>query len=145
MELRSEMQFTGNKCLSLEEATLYRRMKHLTKERDELILEERELEKALKQRKETGKCTKARVKSILHHPSAKNIATELTSYATLEQRKRNVSANLAILGRQLVTLDQEILAQSDENLSEAQDKEFETESIDSGDESICQIVVELIH
>ena len=143
MELRSEMQFTANKRLSLEEATLFRRMKNLTKERDELILEERELEMALKQRKECGKNIKAKVKSILHHPSAKNMSTEMP-FATLEQRKRNVSANLAILGRQLVTLDQQILAQRDESLSEPQDKEFETES-DSGDESICQIVVELIH
>lgn len=145
MELRSEMQFTANKRLSLEEATLFRRMKNLTKERDELILEERELEMALKQRKECGKNIKAKVKSILHrgHPSAKNISTEMP-FTTLEQRKRNVSANLAILGRQLVTLDQQILAQRDESLSEPQDKEFETES-DSGDESICQIVVELIH
>lgn len=146
MDLQGELQFGENRHLSLEEATLYRRIKHLTKERDELISEERELEMALKQRKETGKNIKARVKSILHHPSAKTIATELTPCATLEKRKRNVSACLTVLGRQLVTLDQQILAQSEESLAE-QDKESETQSIDSVDESICncQIIIELIH
>lgn len=145
MDLRGELQLGESKHLTLEEATLYRRMKHLTRERDELISEERELEMALKQRKETGKNIKSRVKSIHNHPNAKTIATELTSCASLEQRKRNVSANLTILGRQLAILDQQIIAQSDESEDESsaeQDKEFETQPVHK---SICQINVELIH
>ena len=132
--------------LSAEEAILCRRIKHLTRERDELITEERELEIAMKQRKEAGKnCVKARVKSILNHPSPKNIATELTPLTTLEKRKRDVSASLTILGRQLVTLDQQIIDQRDDSLATELEKEFHEKTIEAVDDSHCQITVQLIH
>lgn len=148
MDLRSELQLASRgicegEYLSAEEAILCRRIKHLTKERDELITEERQLEIAMKQRKEAGKnCVKARVKSILNHPSPKNIATELTPLTTLEKRKRDVSASLTILGRQLVTLDQQIIDQRDETELE---KEFHQKTIEAVEDSHCQITVQLIH
>ena len=155
MDFRGELQL-ASKCicgetehLSPEEATLCKRINDLTKERDELISEERELEMTLKQRKESGKNIKARVKSILNHPSAKTIATELTPFSTLEKRKRNVSASLTILGRQLVTLDQQIINQRDESLAELDKKEYTTQnsqrSVGSIDESFSQITVQLLH
>ena len=150
MDLRNEIQLASRRIceseyLSAEEAILCRRIKNLTRERDELITEERELEMAMKQRKEAGKnCIKARVKSILNHPSPRNIATELTPLNTLEKRKRDVSASLTILGRQLVTLDQQIIDQRDESLVDKE--EFENQkTIESVDESQCQITVQLIH
>ena len=150
MDLQSELQLASRRIcesenLSAEEAILCRRVKHLTRERDELITEERELEMAMKQRKEAGKnCVKARVKSILNHPSPKNIATELTPLTTLEKRKRDVSACLTILGRQLVTLDQQIIDQRDEGLATDRE-EFNQKTIEAVDESQCQITVQLIH
>ena len=48
--------------LSTTEVILCKRIKSLTKERDELISEERELRMALKQRKENGKNIRARAK-----------------------------------------------------------------------------------
>ena len=151
MDFRGELQLASkciceNEHLSSEEATLCKRINDLTKERDELISEERELEIVLKQRKESGKNIKARVKSILNHPNAKTIATELTPFTTLEKKKRNVSASLTILGRQLVTLDQQIIDQRDESLAELDKKEFATQkSIGSVDESFSPITVQLIH
>ena len=151
MDFRGELQL-ASKCicgetehLSPEEATLCKRIKDLTKERDELISEERELEMTLKQRKESGKNIKARVKSILNHPSAKTIATELTPFSTLEKRKRNVSASLTILGRQLVTLDQQIINQRDESLAELDKKDFARQATSSVDGSFSQITVQLVH
>ena len=102
--------------LTTTEAILCKRIKDLTKERDELISEERELKMAVKQRKENGKNIRARVKSVLNHP--KTITTELTPLDTLEKRKRNVSASLTILGRQLVTLDQQIIDARDQSTAE---------------------------
>ena len=155
MDIRGELQLASRRIctsesLSDEEAILCRRIKYLTKERDELVTEERELEMAMKQRKEAGKnCVKARVKSILNHPTPKNIATELTPLSTLEKRKRDVSASLTILGRQLVTLDQQIIDQREETLeAELEKEQFEEQSqkkIESVDESLCQITVQLIH
>ena len=153
MDFRGELSrkcICQNQHLSFEEAMLCKRMKNLTKERDELISEERDLEIAMKQRKETGSCgknIKARVRSILNHPSPKNIATELTPLNILEKKKRNVSANLTILGRQLVALDQQITTQRDESLAELDKKEFEVQDSDSdsSDESVCRVIVEFIH
>jgi len=81
-----------------------------------LISEERELKMAVKRRKETGKNIRARVRSVLHHP--KTITTELTPLDTLEKRKRNVSASLTMIGRQLVTLDQQIIDARDQKMEE---------------------------
>ena len=151
MDPRGELQLASkciceNEHLSPGEATLCRRIKNLTKERDELISEERDLEMTLKQRKESGKNFRARVKSILHHPSAKTIATELTPFTTLEKKKRNVSASLTILGRQLVALDQQIIAQRDESLAELDKKQLESQkSTTSVDQAVSQITVQLIH
>jgi len=67
----------------------------------------------------------------------------------LEKRKRDVSASLTILGRQLVTLDQQIIDQREEALeAELEKEQFEEQSqkkIESVDESLCQITVQLIH
>lgn len=151
MDLRGELQLASkciceNEHLSPTEATLCRRIKNLTKERDELISEERELEMTLKERKESGKNIKARVKSILNHPCAKTIATELTPFGTLEKRKRNVSASLTILGRQLVALDQQIIVQRDESLAALDKKQLDAQkSIASADNSVSQITVQLVH
>ena len=106
--------------LTTTEAILCKRIKDLTKERDELISEERELKMAVKQRKENGKNIRARVKSVLNHP--KTITTELTPLDTLEKRKRNVSASLTVLGRQLVTLDQQIIDARDQSTAEMEEK-----------------------
>jgi len=105
--------------LTTTEAILCKRIKDLTKERDELIGEERELEMAVKQRKD-GKNIRSRVKSVLNHP--KTITTELTPLDTLEKRKRNVSASLTVLGRQLVTLDQQIIDVRDQRIAEMEEK-----------------------
>ena len=150
MDVRGELELASkciceNEHLSPAEATLCKRIKALTMERDELISEERELEMTLKQRKESGKNIKARVKSFLNHPSAKTIATELTPYHTLEKRKRNVSASLTILGRQLVTLDQRIIAQRDESLAELNKKEFANQKSVDSEGSFNQITVQLVH
>jgi len=151
MDLTGELQLASkciceNEHLSPEEAVLCKRIKKMTKERDQLISEERELEMAMKQRKETGKNIKARVKSILNHPNPKTIATELTPLSTLEKKKRNVSASLTILGRQLVTLDQQIITQRDESLAEIEDQRvLRTQSVDSIDETICKLNVQLVH
>lgn len=145
MDFRGELQFASkciceNEHLSPQEASLCKRIKNLTKERDELISEERDLEMVMKQRKETCKSMKARVKSIINHPSPKTIAAELTPLSTLEKRKRNVSANLTILGRQLVALDQRIINQRDESLADLEAKK----SFNSVDESM-RVTVELVH
>lgn len=133
-----------NEHLTLEEAMLCKRIKGLTKERDELISEERELEMAMKQRKEIGKnCIKARVKSILNHPCPKTIVYELTPLSTLEQKKRDISASLTILGRQLVTLDQQIIDLREENLEELDEKT--PKPINSTNESICNVRIQLVH
>lgn len=140
-----------NEHLSPKETILCKRIKGLTKERDELISEERELEMTIKERKEIGKnCIKARVKSILNHPCPKAIANKLTPLNTLEKKKRNVSASLTVLGRQLVTLDQQIIDLRDESLARGLDKkeaELRTrqKSIDSTNESICEMRVQLVH
>ena len=149
MDLRGELQLASkciceNEHLSSQEATLCKKLKDLTKQRDELISEERELEMTLKQRKESGKNLKARVKSILNHPSAKLIATELTPLTTLEKRKRNVSASLTILGRQLVALDQQILAQRDESLGDETEVSAQ-KSVGSPDQSFGTLRVQLVH
>ena len=148
MDLRGELELASkciceNEHLSPQEATLCKRIKNLTKERDELITEERDLEMAMKQRKETGKNIKARVKSILNNPSPKTIATELTSLTALEKRKRNVSANLTCLGRQLVALDQRIIAQRDESIAKLDKKELKARK--SADEPITLFTVQLVH
>lgn len=149
MDPRGELQLASkciceNKHLGPEEAILCKKLLNLTKERDELISEERELEMALKQRKETGKNIRARVKSILNHPNAKTIATELTSCTALEKRKRNVSASLTILGRQLVRLDQQILNLQDDDLEVLEQVEAQ-KHLESIDQPPCQITVQLVH
>ena len=130
--------------LTTTEAILCKRFKDLTKERDELIGEERELEMAVKQRKESGKNIRSRVKSILNHP--KTITTELTPLDTLEKRKRNVSASLTVLGRQLVTLDQQIIDARDQRKAEMEEKRSScsTSSITSSITS-CQISLQLVN
>jgi len=130
--------------LSTTEAILCKRIKDLTKERDQLISEERELKMAVKQRKENGKNIRARVKSILNHP--KTITTELTPLDALEKRKRNVSASLTVLGRQLVTLDQQIIDTRDQSIAELEEKKSQTDSEQSSPTSSiapCQITIEL--
>ena len=106
--------------LNTTEAILCKRIKGLTKERDKLISEERELKMTVNQRKETGKNIRSRVRSVLNHP--KTITTELTPLDTLEKRKRNVSASLTMLGRQLVTLDQQIIDVRDQRKAEMEEK-----------------------
>jgi len=150
MDVRGELQLASkciceNEHLSSKGETLCKKLKDLTKLRDELISEERELEMTLKQRKESGKNLKARVKSILNHPSPKTIATELTPFTTLEKRKRNVSASLTILGRQLVALDQQIIDQRDESLAESDEKLSTQTSIDSPNQSFGTLRVQLVH
>jgi len=112
--------------LSTTETILCKRIKDLTKERDQLISEERELKMAVKQRKENGKNIRARVKSVLNHP--KTITSELTPLDALEKRKRNVSASLTVLGRQLVILDQQIIDTRDQSIAETEEKKSQTDS-----------------
>ena len=131
--------------LTTTEAILCKRIKDLTKERDELVSEERELKMAVKQRKENVKNIRARVKSVLNHP--KTIATELTPLDTLEKRKRNVSASLTVLGRQLVTLDQQIIDARDQSIAEMEHKRSLTDSKQSSSTSSitsCQITLQLV-
>jgi len=128
--------------LTTTEAILCKQIKDLTKERDELISKERELKMAVKQRKETRKNIRTIVRSILNHP--KTITTELTPLHTLEKRKRNVSASLAMLGRQLVTLDQQIMDARDQKAAEMEEKRSLIDSQQLGSTSsitsvICQI------
>jgi len=126
--------------LTTTEAILCKRIKDLTKERDELITEERELKMAVKQRKETGKNILSRVRSVLNHP--KTIITEITPLDTLEKRKRNVSASLTMLGRQLVTLDQQIIDARDQRITEIEEKSSLADSQQSGSTisiTSCQI------
>ena len=132
--------------LTSTEAILCKRIKELTNERDELISEERELTKAVKQRTESGKNIRARVRSVLNHP--KTISTELTPLDTLEKRKRNVSASLTMLGRQLVTLDQQIIDARDQRIAEMEEKRSLTDSEQSGSTSSinsCQISLQLVN
>ena len=148
MDLRGELQL-ASKCicqndhLSPAEETLCKRIMNLTKERDELISEERELTMVIKQRKEHGKNIPARFKSVLNHP--KTITTQLTPLTTLEKRKRSVSASLTVLGRQLVTLDQRIIDARDQRLAEIEEKslvgsQHSTGSLGSGNQFIIQLV-----
>jgi len=149
MDVRGDLQL-ASKCicqndhLSPAEEMLCKRIMNLTKERDELINEERELTMAVKLRKESGKTIPARVKSILNHP--KTITTELTPLHTLEKRKRNVSASLTVLGRQLVTLDQRIIDARDQRLAEigkqfhASSQQSSTSSLDSENQFTIQMV-----
>ena len=132
--------------LTTTEAILCKQIKNLTKERDELICEERELRMALKQRKENGKNIRARVKSVLNHP--KTITTELTSLDTLEKRRRSVTASLTVLGRQLVTLDQQIIDARDQRIAEAEEKRSLADSQHTGSSSSissCQISLQLVN
>ena len=130
------------------EAILCKRIKNLTKERDELISEERELRMAVKQRKENGKNIRVRVKSVLNHP--KTITTELTPLDTLEKRILNVTASLTVLGRQLVTLDQQIIDARDQRIAdhEAEEKRSLIGSERTGSSSSissCQITLQLVN
>jgi len=131
-DLQVTSRFTSQR-LSTTEAILCKRIKDLTKERDELISEERELKMAVKQRKESGKNIRSRVRFVLNHP--KTINTELTSLNTLEKRKRNVSASLTMIGRQLVTLDQQIIDARDQRITEMEEKRSLTNSQQSGSTS----------
>ena len=129
--------------LTTTEAILCKRIKDLTKERDELISEERELTMTMKQRKENRKNIPARVRSVLNHP--KTISTQLTPLNSLEKRKRNVSASLTMLGRQLVTLDQQIIDARDQRIAEMEEKRSLTDSEQSGSTSSitsCQITLQ---
>ena len=129
--------------LTTAEAILCKRIKDLTKERDELISEERELTMAVKQRKENRKNIPARVRSVLNHPN-----TELTPLNSLEERKRNVSASLTMLGRQLVTLDQQIIDARDQRIAEIEQKRSLTDSEQSSSTSSitsCQITLQLVN
>jgi len=130
------------------EAILCKRIKELTKQRDELISEERELIMAVKQRKDSGKNIRTRFRSIqsLNHPKTIR-TTELTPLDTLEKRKRNISASLTILGRQLVTLDQQIIDARDRRIAEMDEKSSLTDSQESGSISSitsCQITLQLV-
>ena len=136
--------------LTATEAILCKRIKELTKERDELIIEERELKMAVKQRKETRKFIRSRVRTVLNHPKIIT-SSELTPLDTLEKRKRDVSACLAILGRQLVTLDQQIIDARDQRIAEMEEKRSLTDSQQSGSRSgstssitSCQITLQLV-
>ena len=129
--------------LNTTEAILCKRIKNLTKERDELISEERELRMAVKQRKENGKNVR---KSVLNHP--KTITTELTPLDALEKRRRNVTASLTVLGRQLVTLDQQIIDARDQRIAEAEEKRSLIGSERTGSSSSissCQITLQLVN
>ena len=130
--------------LTTTEAILCKRIKSLTKERDDLISEERELRMALKRRKENGKNIRVRVKSVLNHP--KTITTELTPLDTIEKKRRNVTASLTVLGRQLVTLDQQIIYTRDHRIAE--EKRSLADSQHSGSSSSissCQISLQLVN
>ena len=130
--------------LTTTEAILCKRIRDLTKERDELISEERELKLAVKQRKDTQKNIRSRVRFVLNHP--KTITTELTPLNTLEKRKRNVSASLTMIGRQLVTLDQQIIDARDQRIAEVEEKRSLANSQQSGSTSSitsCQITLQL--
>ena len=143
MDVRGDLQL-ASKCicqndhLSPAEEILCKRIMNLTKERNELISEERELTMAVKQRKQNVKNIPARVKSVLSHP--KTLAAELTPLNTLEKRKRNVSASLTVLGRQLVTLDQQIIDARDQSTAEMEEKRSLTDT-EPGSITICQILV----
>ena len=127
--------------LTTTEAILCKRIEGLTKERDGLISEERELNMAVKQRKETGKNIRSRLRSVINHP--KKIATELTPLDTLEKRKRNVSASLTMLGRQLVTLDQQIIDVRDQQKAEIEERKRSSSSTSSI--TSCQISLQLVN
>ena len=149
MDVRGELQL-ASKCicqndhLSPADEVLCKRIMNLTKERDELISEERELTMAVKQRKENRKNIPARVKSIFNHP--KTFATELTPLNTLEKRKRNVSASLTILGRQLVTLDQRIIDARDKRIAEIGEKSrADSKQSSSSFNSGNQFTIQLVH
>jgi len=146
LQLTSNFMSQRGTDLTATEAILCRRIKELTKERDELISEERELKMAVKLRKETRKNIRSRVRSVLNHP--KTITTELTPLDTLEERKRGVSASLTILGRQLVTLDQQIIDARDQRIAEMEEKRSLTDSQQSGSISSitsCQITLQLVN
>ena len=144
LQLASDFICQRGMDLTSTEAILCKRIKELTKERDELISEERELTIAVKQRKESRKNIPARVKSVLNHP--KTTATELTPLNTLEKRKRNVSASLTMLGRQLVTLDQQIIDARDQRITEMEEKRSLTDSEQSGStSSITNATILFLH
>jgi len=80
---------------------------------------------------------------VLNHP--KTITTELTPLDTLEKRKRNISASLTILGRQLVTLDQQIIDARDQSTAEMEEKISLTDVEEPGSTTTCQITLQLVN